>query len=362
MNDLSELMREIADTAHGGHGAGERALRAGRRRVRVRRAVSVTAGVALAASLVVVAVPLSRAAWPTLSDTTPSGQAAAPAASGTATPPPGAPDPTATGTTAPAPSLGPVTIRMAAGQPTVPAFPYTADWLPAGLGLAMVGFRGAVATLEHYSNDRTRIAQLYVEVGPGRPAEFSGEPVTVRGAAGRWQPLPGTTCCATLTWQERPDRWVVVRASGVPRADVVRFADSLRERTNPPTQGLAFTVVPEGCPMDAAGRGHAAFRLPGAPSWPDAPGYPTTSRDEDSAIEVRLGDKIPGAEQVGRAVSVGNRPGRLLRGWDTRLTVDLGGGHLLEILVPHRATVSDADLIRFASGISVTVIGPVGVG
>lgn len=189
-----------------------------------------------------------------------------------------------------------------------------------------------------------------VTMSPTRPAVFAAAtrttPVTVRGHPGHaveW--TEDGEAEVSLVWQERAEQWFELRA--FPRVPVDHLAGFAKGLVPVPVTAPApftFALVPDGYTVDNIGPAAVTFCPPDV-----APDQSFAGK-----ITVMLGvveDRSPG-----RGVDVGGRPGTLTDPVDgfTALQVDLGDGRLLVVQSAAPVPLPEADLIRFAAGITVT--------
>ncbi len=323
-NEVRSLLTDTAESAPSGVQLLTAVKQRSRHKVIVRRA-SVTGLVAITVGVTAAAVPVAlRGSAAHL------GQVG-----GTSSGPPApSPSPTASGTL----QLEPVT-----SQPTV-TFPYHPTFVPAGLPPATV-IRTASDFLMH-SRQLDDSKLIRVGVGTAKPSladapNLAGaklQPVTVRGHAGSIAAGSGRNPARFLFWQEKPGQWLNIYSVGVGRSDLLRYAEGLREGTLKNTEAFRYALLPPGMVIHESLHYNATFSPEGAA--PDA--------DPIGGLVVTLNNTDP---PTGTRVQVGNHTGYLNTADGGReLLVDLGNHVIFSVGF---AGLSDADLIRFAAGITV---------
>jgi hypothetical protein len=277
-----------------------------RTRVLLAAVVTVLAGLGAALPLRLATAPLSVAAPSTLTE---------PSAPATVTFPLSLPADMA-------PPVDPSEVRLAAGLPT--------------LSQQLPGPTAATALLT---------------VSPTRPpvlaAATGTEPVAIRGRTGlavEWLAAGGPSELS-LVWQEGPEQWFELRAfPRVPVGQLAGFAKSLVPVPVTAPAPFTFAVVPTGYTIDNISPAAVTFCPPDV----------TFDQSFEGKITVMLG--VAGERSAGRQVDVAGHSGTLTEPVDGYLTlqVDLGDGRLLVVQSGVRVPLPEADLIRFAAGITVT--------
>jgi hypothetical protein len=299
------LQRHAAEAPTGGLLA---AVRAESRR-RTRRARALVAAAALVVGAVVGAVVLGTAP---LRPTTGPVTVAAPAT----LVPPSAP---ATVTFPLTPGSAPADVRLDAGQPTL-------------------GLSGPVPAV--------------VTALPLRPVPPAGaKPVQVRGVWG-YTTQPAETEVAVV-WQEGTGQWFELRAHrDLPVEHLVALAKTLLRTPVTAPAPFTFALVPAGYPIDNISPSAVTFCPPDV-----APDGSFVGK-----LTVMLG--AAAERSPGRPVDVAGHPGTLTEpdGGYRGLQVDLGDGRLLVIQAAEPVQLPEADLIRFAAGITVNPAATIGQG
>ncbi len=241
-------------------------------------------------------------------------------------------------------STAPTTLQLepVISQPTV-TFPYHPTFVPAGFPPATVIRTRSDFLLHARQLDNSKL--IRVGVGATKPSladapNLAGaklQPVTVRGHAGSIAAGGGSNPARFLFWQEKPGVWVNIYSTGVGRSDLLRYAEGLRQGTLQNTEAFRYTLLPPGLVIHESLHYNTTFSPTGAP--PDA--------EPIGGLVVTLNSPTP----TGTPVQVGNHTGY----FDTadggrELLVDLGHHVVLSVGF---AGLSDADLIRFAAGVTV---------
>ncbi|MFF5226123.1 hypothetical protein [Dactylosporangium sp. NPDC000521] len=311
MNDLSpqrgavsDVEQRVRDLMHR-HAAAAPAgaalltvVRAESRR-RARRARAVVAAVVAVLATAGVTVPLRLAATPVT--------VAAPSA---LTSPSG--PLTVTFPLSPPPSGDASDVRLAAGLPT--------------LSHPLPGY-AATATLT---------------VSPTRPLMTATAPIMVRDVLG--YTVESADTGTSLVWQEAPAQWFELHAfPAVPVDRLAGFAKGLLAQPVSLPAPFTFALVPDGYAVDNISPAAVTFCPP------------DVTADESFAGKLTVMLGVTGELSTGRAVDVAGRPGILTDPVDGffSLQVDLGDGRLLVIQSATPVPLPEADLIRFAAGITV---------
>jgi len=326
-----ELRRLLADQAESAPPGTEllTVTKARSRRRTVRRRATVAGLAALAVAATSTALPaLLRGSGPAAPQPVAAPQSAGPSIS---------PSPTAT-----AILFAPATV-----QPTV-SFPYRPTYTPPGLPAANV-LRTQTDFLMHMrQTDDSH--WLKTEVHTTQPVvngisgleQSTTQAQQVRGKAGTLATAAGTPQTLYLFWPEKPGLWLSVQAVGVSRADVLRYAEGLREQPLSGTEAIRFALVPVGMRIHESLHTSMTFARPGA----------TNLDGNEPAIGVLVNKVGQLPSTGGTQVQVGAHRGYLLPGdgGTRQVVVDLGGGSTLEVTA---GGCSDTDLVRFAAGITV---------
>ncbi len=180
-----------------------------------------------------------------------------------------------------------------------------------------------------------------------RPLPTDGDPisrsetVTVRGHAGE---LTCSDLTCALRWREAAGQWLRLSGAGMTDDDVASLkavAEGLQrlEYVRRPT-GVLAGVVPRGCGL--RGAGDSFLQLTGGPTCNrvSAQTYTGTSRTDRPGGRSVVIDGRPGL------LSTYGEPGSLLAPLSYRVTLDLGDGRALEVMVP-QGTGWDEPLLRY---------------
>ncbi|WP_433796458.1 hypothetical protein [Actinoplanes sp. CA-252034] len=233
-------------------------------------------------------------------------------------------------------------VKLTSGW-TAPPFPYT---LPASDGMraptasmnggAQIAFFEATELREH--------ADVTITVTATRPA-FSATaeetPVSVRGHAGTLRTRNVSPAKQlTLYWKESPARWIQLATDDTYRPDeVVALADSMTGAAVAVPPPFDLDLSPKGLVTETVTASRMVFRLPGA--VPGTGGFSTVLlkrrqlTDPTEKINGYDAELTRGADEVTLSIDVED--------WNATLRITVGNG----------LTVSDADLIRYATGIRV---------
>ena len=235
---------------------------------------------------------------------------------------------------------------------TPPSFPFTPGWLPAGLGAAEVEKLGPNVLLSYDT--------LTVEVGPetggwdaegeDRAATVRGRPATIRTvAADVYEGMRPGDQYVGIRWKLTDGRWVQLVSSGpATERDVVRFADDLRARPLPGSPSrFGIAAAPPGLVPQRLGPDQVCLAPPAA----------VTDREGSRGICLGTGTASEGDEPLEgeERVTVGGRAATLEQLSDgPELTVPLEAGRTFIVTVDlNDVAVTDAELIRFAEGVTV---------
>ncbi len=242
--------------------------------------------------------------------------------------------------TAPAFSLAPPRFAV----PTLPWRPSTAP--VGGLQSPVVTLDAGVVRGYYAAKDPERGTDVTVSVSAGQPifGPAAGTVTEVPRTVGARRAMLRTVHVSpaaqlTLYWQDQAGRWVRLDTDDTLTDDqVVRLAERLGPAELAVVQPLAFVLAPEGMVLDTATPTKVAFRAD-----PAGPGR----------IVCEL---VAAPPSGGDRVSVGGRQGRLTRTPEgVSLTVPLTDpAATLVVRAPAEFAVTDADLVRFVAGISLT--------
>ncbi len=257
--------------------------------------------------------------------------------------------------TAPATVAAPATLTEPAGPATV-TFPLSPlPDLQSAAG-AEVRLAAGLPTLSHPLPGTDITATL--TLSPTRPAVFAAAtgttPVPVRGHQGQaveWTQDGEPE--VSLVWQESAEQWFELRAfPRVPADRLAGYAKSLVPTPVTAPAPFSFALVPAGYTIDNISPAAVTFCPPDV-----APDQSFVGK-----ITVMLG--VTGEQSPGRRVDVGGHPGTLTDPADGffALQVDLGDGRLLVVQSAAPVPLPEADLIRFAAGITVTPAATPGQG
>jgi hypothetical protein len=233
-------------------------------------------------------------------------------------------------------------VRLTAGY-TPPRFPYrlvrTDGLRPPALSVTdgeTVAFYAATEQRHH--------ADTTVVVSPRRPV-FTGtaveKPVVVRGRTGTLRSAPGKpTAQVVLYWPEAADRWIRMSTDDTYTPEqLVALADSLVPAPAPVPPPFRLALSPAGFVTTTISPSTVAFR----------PSATATATDELSIVLRRRRPLSGATEQVGpyrgslRHEPAGTTIDVDVTDWEATLRVTAGRG----------LAVTDADLVRLASGVEV---------
>jgi hypothetical protein len=243
-------------------------------------------------------------------------------------------------------SSAPSSLRLepVTTQPTV-TFPYSPTFVPTGFPPATVIRTNKDFLMHMRQRDNAKL--IRVGLDPSRPS-FAGLPgldgatveaVTVRGHAGSLATGRGTNPGRFLVWPEKPGQWVEIYAQGVSRADLLHYAQGLRQVPLRNTEAFRYALLPPGLVIHESLHYNATFSPADAPAGADPIGGLVVTLDDQGSL-------------TGTQVQVGSHTGYLRTADDgsRELVVDLGGQATLSITF---AGLSDADLVRFGAGVTV---------
>jgi hypothetical protein len=287
MNQLRDALQSFAEDAPSGVDLLERVRRRSRERNRHRYAVLAAATVVLTAGAAGVA------GW---------------------SPEPSGPPPGAVGVTSP-------WSLVDAPAFTLPAFPYTPGWAPAGAGPAQPGFSTGGRWLNYPEDGTWPVHVLVTGPGPGLPGEPLG-PVALTGGrtAQRYEIKPGQEA---LAWPAGEHTVAVVGFSGAKWSDLVRFANELR--ADPMTIRAPFRIerIPDGTELVLVDANSMEFT--------------TTWLAPSLTVSVRL---VPAG------------PRATTRTGDKQTTyISVDQNRMIEIVSTGSPGLSEEDLLAFAAGV-----------
>ncbi len=242
-------------------------------------------------------------------------------------------------------STAPATLQLepVANQPTV-TFPYHPTFVPAGFPPATVIRTQSDFLLHARQLDNSKLIRVGVDATKPSLADAPNlagaklQPVTVRGHTGSIATGGGPNPARLLFWPEKPGLWLDIYSVGVSRSDLLRYAEGLRQGTLKNTEAFRYALLPPSLVIHESLHYNTTFSPADAP--PDA--------DPIGGLVVTLDNPTP---PTGTRVQVGNHTGYLNTADGGReLLVDLGQHAILSVTF---AGLSDADLIRFAAGVTV---------
>ena len=329
-----------ADEAPSGAGTLE-AVRLRTHRLDVRRRVAVVGAVALAVLAVAtgttyVANSFGRAPSG-ISDSGPSPTATEPS-------------PTVT-TSSPTPSASPTrasTVALAAPDFAPLRFPLTPSSVPAGLGTPVVGTSGGEIRI-WYGEDTPRFLMATVaaekpvpafEPSESQPTTVGGRPATrTHGTDADGKPSEG------LIWQLSDGRWVDVSGTGLTAAEVRSFAEGLQDQPMPPPPlPFTFALAPRGYEVAFQEIHPAEYHLCLAP--------PADVDNQGAETWLCFARNTQSAPAGGDPVQVGPDPGQIVHDSGLSTLTVRRPGFEFSVVVSDDGPISQADLIRFAAGIS----------
>ncbi|GAA2358714.1 hypothetical protein GCM10010170_052680 [Dactylosporangium salmoneum] len=258
---------------------------------------------------------------------------------------------TGSGSSAPPPSAPPSTpsAGSAAGSPitlgppayTLPAFPFEPGVAPTGgLAAPVVTLDNGRLTAFFEAKDPRNGADVTISVTAEQPV-FTGaaretttrtrnRPATLRTVAVR------PAAQLTLYWRESSTQWVRVDTDDTFTTDeLVAFADALRPAAVPVPMPFRLELAPVGMPLSTVSKSAVAFRGPSGTISCTL----TAARSLDGAT-LRVGPHRARATRTAAGV--------------TLVVLLEDRGESLVVQVPSPYTISDADLVRFAAGVSPT--------
>jgi hypothetical protein len=246
--------------------------------------------------------------------------------------------PTRTPTASPEPTTTLLELVAVTTQPTV-TFPYSPTFVPDGLpGPAVL--RTEVDAI-HHSRQLQEDHYLRVEIHSSKPSppdalgKAKPQSIQVRGRTGTILVGRGSAAMIFLYWQEKPDQWLSVTSQQVSKADVVTYANGLRERTLTGTEAFHFTLLPADMVI------HESLH------------YSMTFSVGDQAGEPVLGVLVSKQSQMPAdctPVRVGRHNGCFkTEEGSTSVVVDLGHRTTFQVGGP----LSNEDLVRLAAGTTV---------
>jgi len=231
-----------------------------------------------------------------------------------------------------------------AAQPTV-TFPYSPTFVPSGFPPATVIRTNADFLMHARQQDNNKLIRVGLYASEPSFAGLPGldgaqlESVTVRGHSGSLAAGSGSDAGRFLFWLEKPGQWVAIYAQGVSRADLLRYAEGLRQVPMSNTEAFRYALLPPGLVIHESLHYNTTF------SPADARG----DADPIAGLVVDLNDRSP---LTGTRVQVGDHTGylRTSDGGGRELVVDLGNHTTLSITF---AGLNDTDLVRFGAGVTV---------
>jgi hypothetical protein len=242
------------------------------------------------------------------------------------------------------PSVALAPGALVAGPLQVPSFPYAAS--------DSLGIGAPTVTLE---NGQPVLRLDAPGGGPGLSVSVASGPVTGK-------PLPCNRGClvddrkviavipegaqgaaVALSWEDRNDRWIVIRAHGELGVSILlKFAVQLKPEPTAVTMPFAFTVLPAG--LVASDVSPSGLILRRADASPRA--------QVDVPLAVLVDERLT---DEGRAVTIEGRRGRVVpRADGVTVQVEHPNARVVTVHVPAGLGLTEAEAIRFAAGITMT--------
>jgi hypothetical protein len=260
-------------------------------------------------------------------------------------------NPTRPSSAAPSPSTTlPSTVVWEKARLTMPTFPLTPGWLPAGLGARRIDRLGPNVQLT-YENGRGDV--LSVEVGPvagGWDVEGEEDHRSTVGAASATVRTVGSYDGARagdryvgIRWKLADGQWAQLLSFGSrTESQVLRFARGLHRQTLPASPApFRIAAVPHGLTLAFVSARYLCLVPP-----------PVTRDTMQQGLCVGV-ESTPAEKPSGVGVTVSGRPATFTG--DSQLQIDLGQDRVLTVESDRAAVGLTADeLVQFAAGIEVT--------
>jgi hypothetical protein len=239
----------------------------------------------------------------------------------------------------------PVTVEWRSGPLTLPAFPYRPSAPMAGLKPSVAMLSDGVPTLRFDgTGEHLRYLTVSVTTGTPQPNPSRVRPWTVHRQYAIFTPPTPDGEDWSLAWSEG-DRTVTIRGGGqVDEEPLLKFANGLVAGKVALVEPFRFATVPANLtPVDVE------------PSWVTfAHDNAPTGNGAEYRLAVMLQDTMPDASGS-RAVTVGKLPGIITTsGHTTILAVPQPNGTAVVIQAPANLAISEAQLLKFAAGITPT--------
>jgi len=267
--------------------------------------------------------------------------------------PPTTPGPTPT----PTPSLPPgtVPIVLAAANISLPAFPFTPGWVPAGLGPRWTGIVGPEARLG-YGYGGPKLLSLAVDTVP-YDYDWEGSGQTTTAQIGKYSATVrhGTTDSGGplfgVSWQIDDGRWLTVQSFEIPFTDTIQFARDLRpEPLSASEMPFTLALAPQGFALSLVDP-YGLCLAP--PTWP-----PQRRTSLGLCVSVS-NDEYQFQPRVDTPVLMAGLVGLIQRGKSgLTLRLELADGRMLQVSTHDEydtqqyVHISDADLERFVEGVT----------
>ncbi|WP_432993699.1 hypothetical protein [Dactylosporangium sp. CA-233914] len=241
--------------------------------------------------------------------------------------------------TAPARSTTGSPISLGPPAYTLPAFPFEPGVTPAG-GLAppVVTLDNGRLTAYFEAKDPRNGADVTISVSAEQPT-FTG---AAHEATTRTRERPATlrtvavkpAAQLTLYWRESSTQWVRIDTDDTLTAEeLVAFADALRPAAVPVPMPFRLELAPVGLPLSTVSKSTVAFRGPSGTI-----SCTLTAASSLDGATVRVGPHRARATRTAAGVTL------------VVLLEDRGESLVVQVPAPY--TISDADLVRFAGGVS----------
>ncbi len=244
---------------------------------------------------------------------------------------------------------------LVGAPPTAPSFPLTPSYLPAGVKRQARLSHQPGSSYASYESARggrdgplSGVDVAVLSVRPPAQPGLTPIAVTVQGRPA-FLTLQPNMKYASVTWLPAPGRWVQVTGLNEwsTRAVVLAVANGLRER--PWSASAEFRIA--GAP---AGSVLVEFHAGGITLGPRGSG-------PDSRDSVTVAARRPSSQTDGHGspVKVGSRPGWLIKQRGRfDLVLQLSPAARLEVTTPAGGAWNEAELRRFAGGITYTGLTP----
>ena len=327
MDDLDRLLGETLRDAAGRAPSDHRLLDTVHRQSRRYHRRRVVTWVSAAAAVVAVGLPFA-----VVQNTRPGPSA-----------PPMVTAPAGSGPSPSAPGSAPAGALTLTGGWTAPTFPYA---LPAtdGMTAPVISWNGGRRSAFYEATELRHHADIVVTVSDREP-EFTTpateDPMEVRGHAGILRTVDVRPARQlSLRWRESENRWIQLATDDTyTPGQIVALAESLRPASIAVLPPFDLALSPAGLITDTVTPSRMTFRRAG--SAPGAGGFSTVLRRQRALTGIN--QEVNGYQAALTHHDGSSRLAVAVTDWDATLEVTVSNG----------LTISDSDLLRYATGVRI---------